>query len=268
MRELKLDRPLVFFDLETTGLDTDRDRIVELCTVTIQPGGERAVWTQRIHPGVPIPHEATQVHGISDADVADCPRFADLADDLFGRLQGCDLGGYNIERFDLKLLRQEFQRCGKNFPAAGTRIVDAYAIFASRERRDLTAALRFYCGRALQGAHSAEADVLATVDVVLAQLQRYPDLPDTVQALHDEQHPHNPDALDPEGKLMWQDGAPTFTFGKVKGQTLQRVARSDAGYLRWMLNGTFSDELKHIVAEALQGRFPVRRDVPTADRQA
>ncbi|MBM4344730.1 MAG: 3'-5' exonuclease [Deltaproteobacteria bacterium] len=266
MRELKLDRPLVFFDLETTGLDTDKDRIVELCTVTLLPDGSRSVWTQRVHPGIPIPADATAVHGIADADVADCPRFAELAEGLHTRLQGCDLAGYNIERFDLKLLKQEFSRCGKPFPVAGTRIVDVYGVYASRERRDLTAALRFYCGRELQGAHSAEADVLATVDVLMAQVQRYADLPDTVQALHDEQHPHNPDALDPDGKLLWQDGAPTFTFGKIKGWTLQKVVRTDPGYLRWMLSGSFSDELKRIVADALDGRFPVRREAPTPGR--
>ncbi len=264
MRELKLDRPLVFFDLETTGLDTDKDRIVEVCTVALMPDGQRSIWTQRINPGVPIPAEATAVHGIGDADVADCPRFADLAEGLFSRLHGCDLGGYNIERFDLKLLRQEFARCGKSFPENGTRIIDAYTVFATRERRDLTAALRFYCGRDLQDAHSAQADVLATVDVLLAQLQRYDDLPDSVQAIHDEQHPHIPGALDPDGKLMWQDGAPTFTFGRIKGVTLERAVRSESSYLRWLLTASFSDELKKIVAEALAGRFPVRPNAPTA----
>lgn len=256
-RTLQLQRPLAFFDLETTGLDVDADRIVEICVVMLAPDGERTVKTRRINPGVPIPPEATAVHGISDADVAGMPEFRKIAKGLHELLTGCDLAGYNIERFDIKLLRAEFKRCGLEFPPADAKIVDAYTIFSGRERRDLQAALRFYCDKDLQGAHSAEADVLATVDVLHGQLQRYADLPDTVDGLHAECHPVDPNAVDPEGKFVFRDGEAVFGFGKAqKGQTLRHVAAVDRGFLHWMLKSDFSPQVKAIVAEALKGNFP------------
>lgn len=256
-RTLQLQRPLVFFDLETTGLDIERDRIVELGLVKLMPDGERLTRARRIHPGMAIPPEATAVHHISDADVADCPPFARIAKDLHAWLQGCDLGGYNVERFDLPLLAAEFRRVQLEFPAEGTRVVDAYRIFAQREGRDLKSALRFYCGKELIDAHSAEADILATVEVLEGQLQRYPDLPNDVAGLHEASHPRDPSWVDANGRLVWRNGEAIVGFGKHRGRTLREMATQEPGYLRWIIGGDFSSDLKEICSQALRGSYPV-----------
>lgn len=259
MRTLDLQRPLAFFDLETTGLDVEHDRIVEICVITLHPNGDRTTKTRRIHPGMPIPAGATAVHGITDADVQDCPRFGQIARGLIELLSGCDLGGYNIERFDIKLLRAEFGRCQIAFPDADCKIIDAYTIFSARERRDLSAAVQFYCDRELVGAHSAQADVLATIDVLHGQLQRYADLPTAIADLHAHLHPVDPNAVDPEGRFVWQDDQVVFNFGtKQKGLSLQRVAQTDRGFLQWMLRADFAPQAKKIAHDALAGVFPQR----------
>ncbi len=260
-RNLRLQRPLVFFDLETTGLDVERDRIVELGLVKLMPDGERLTRARRINPGMPIPPEASAVHGITDADVADCPTFARIAKDLHIWLQGCDLGGYNVERFDLPLLAAEFRRVQLAFPEENTLVVDAYRIFAQREGRDLTSAYRFYCAKELQGAHSAEADILATVEVLQGQLERYPDLPSDIQGLHAVCHPIDPNAVDAAGRLMWKNGEAVIGFGKHRGRTLREMAAQEPGYLRWIIGGDFGPDLKEIAAQALRGTFPVRADL-------
>lgn len=256
-RKLQLQRPLVFFDLETTGLDIERDRIVELGLVKLMPDGERLTRARRIHPGMAIPPEATAVHHIGDADVADCPPFSRIAKDLHIWLQGCDLGGYNVERFDLPLLAAEFRRVQLDFPAEGTQVIDAYRIFAQREGRDLKSALRFYCGKELVGAHSAEADILATVEVLEGQLQRYPDLPTDVAGLHEASHPRDPSWVDANGRLVWRNGEAIVGFGKHRGRSLREMAAQEPGYLRWIVGGDFSGDLKEICSQALRGSYPV-----------
>lgn len=255
-RALRLDRPIAFFDLETTGLHVGRDRIVEICVAKVHPDGHREVRTRRVHPGMAIPPGATAIHGIGDADVADCPRFEQIAKGLHAFLHGCDLGGFNVSRFDVPLLSAEFGRAGLTFPDPAARIVDAYAIFASRERRDLAAAVQFYCGRALEGAHSAETDVLATIDVLQGQLARYPDLPDDVARLAEACRDSAANAIDRDGKFVWQDGEAVFAFGPHRGLSVRAVAASDRGFLSWMLRATFADDAKAIAKEALCGRFP------------
>lgn len=257
-RTLHLQRPLVFFDLETTGLDVERDRIVELGFVKLMPDGERQTRSRRIHPGVPIPPEATAVHGISDADVADCPTFSRIAKDLHTWLSGCDLGGYNVERFDMPLLAAEFRRVQLAFPAENTLVVDAYRIFAQREGRDLTSAYRFYCAKELQGAHSAEADILATVEVLQGQLERYLDLPTDISGLHAVCHPIDPNAVDSGGRLIWRNAEAVVSFGKHRGRTLREMSAQEPGYLRWLISGDFATDLKDIATQALRGVFPVR----------
>lgn len=259
-RQLRLLRPLVFFDLETTGLDVERDRIVELGLVKLMPDGERLTRARRINPGMPIPPEASAVHGITDADVADCPPFARIAKDLLLWLHGCDLGGYNVERFDLPLLSAEFRRVQLAFPPENTLVVDAYRIFAQREGRDLTSAYRFYCAKELQGAHSAEADILATVEVLQGQLERYPDLPTDIQGLHDVCHPIDPNAVDAGGRLVWKNGEAVIGFGKHRGRTLREMSAQEQGYLRWIMGGDFAPDLKEIAAQALRGVYPVRAE--------
>lgn len=264
-RRLQLQRPLVFFDLETTGLDIERDRIVELGLIKLLPDGERQTRARRIHPGMPIPPEATAVHHISDADVADCPPFSRIARDLHAWLEGCDLAGYNVERFDLPLLSAEFRRVQLAFPAEGTRVVDAYRIFAQREGRDLKSALRFYCGKELLAAHSAEADILATVEVLEGQLQRYPDLPADVEGLHAASHPRDPSWVDGNGRLVWRSGEAVVGFGKHRGRSLREMATQEPGYLRWIIGGDFPSDLKEICAQALQGRYPAPAEPSAAE---
>lgn len=262
-RALQLSRPLVAFDLETTGLDIDRDRIVELSFIKVFPDGARETRTRRLDPGMPIPPAATAVHGISDADVAGCPHFAQVAKNLHEWLRGCDLTGYNIERFDLRLIAAEFKRVGIAFPDEGTCIVDAYTIFARKESRDLAAALRFFCDRELVGAHSAQADTEASLDVLLGQLSRYDDLPSDVAALHAWCHPRDPSWVDATGKLVWDaDGQAAIGFGKHKGRTLHDMVTRDPGYLRWMLGSDFPSDVKDLLSAALRGDYPVRPAEP------
>jgi DNA polymerase-3 subunit epsilon len=232
---LVLQRPLAFFDLETTGTRIGKDRIVQIGIVRMEPGGKRTSWQQLVNPGIPIPAEATAVHGISDIDVAMAPALEAVADELLEQLDGCDLSGFNLMRFDVPFLAEELLRAGREWNHARLRIVDVQRIFHKKEPRDLSAALRFYCGREHEGAHDALADVEATADVLLAQLERYPDLPADVDGLGelcgDRQRP--PDAA---GKLRFDErGAICLTFGKYSGWTLENIGRNDPGYLQWLM---------------------------------
>lgn len=263
---LSLHRPLVSFDLETTGLDVQNDRVVEICCVTLKPDGSRSTWVKRINPQQPIHPAATAVHGITDADVADAPVFAAIADELMAVCAGADLTGFNIERFDLPMLRCEFGRLGKTFPHAHTSILDSCRIFFRKEPRDLSAALRTYCGRELVGAHGAEADATAALDVLLGQVARYDDLPRDVYNLHIYCHPQKPEWLDGEGKVVWSSGEATLSFGKHRNKSLRTLSQEQPDYLRWLVqDSNFSSEVKSLCAQALQGEYPT----PSAEvRQA
>ncbi len=233
--KLTLLRPLAFFDLETTGTRIGKDRIVQIGIVRLEPGGKRTSWQQLVNPGIPIPAEATAVHGITDLDVAMAPRLEDVAGEVLDQLDGCDLGGFNVMRFDVPFLAEELLRVGREWDSTHLRIVDVQRIFHQKEPRNLSAALRFYCGRAHEGAHDALADVEATADVLLAQLDRYPDLPTDVEGLGDfsgdRQRP--PDAA---GKLRFDErGAICLTFGKYNGWPLENIGRHDPGYLQWLM---------------------------------
>jgi len=253
-RRLKLERPLVVFDLETTGQFPNEDRIVEIACLKLRPDGKRESLVRRVNPNRPIAVDATRVHGIRDEDVADAPSFEMIADELELFLRGCDLAGFNLTAFDLPLLRLEFERAGRLFPADGTRVVDAYSIFVQREQRNLSAALAFYCGREHKGAHGAEADVLATADVLLAQVERYADLPLDVAGLHDLCVDSR--YVDPARKFAWRDGEAVLNFSKLKGRPLRWLAKEERGFLEWIVKSDFQPETKHIAREALGGRFP------------
>ncbi len=255
---LTLARPLIAFDVETTGLDVRNDRIVEICCVKMFPDGRRETRTQRLNPGMPIGAAATQIHGISDADVADKPSFADLAADLFAFLQDADLTGFNIEQFDLPLLKQEFARVALTFPQAPVHIIDSWRIFLRHEPRDLAAATQFYCGRDLKDAHSAEADAQAAADILWAQVQRYDVLPKSVAALDAYCHPKNPDHIDADGKLMWVGEEAALGFGRYKHKLLKQLLQDDPAYLRWIAQANFSDEVVSLINGVLGGSFPRR----------
>jgi DNA polymerase III subunit epsilon len=260
MENLNLERPLVCFDLETTGTDVRDDRIVQLALVRVEVDGSRQEFASLVNPGRPIPPGATAVHGISDDDVRAAPRFAELRPRLDEMLAGADLLGFNMIRFDLPLLQREIESSGGELDVKGRRLLDAMSIFHLKEPRHLAAALRFYCGRELEGAHDALADTLATLDVFDAQLAHYEDLPRDAAALHLLCNQRDDAYLDATRKLRWNDaGEATLSFGKHKGKSLRELGKSSRDYLEWMLrNDDFSAEVKDILREALGGVFPRR----------
>ncbi len=233
---LQLKKPLVFFDLETTGTRIGRDRIVQIGIVSLLPDGTRVGWQSLVRPGIPIPAEATEVHGITDADVADAPALEEIADTILGLLAGQDLAGFNCLRFDVPFLAEELHRIGVEWDHASVRVVDVQRIFHRMEPRNLSAALRFYCGKEHAGAHDALADVQATADVLLAQLERYADtLQDDVDQLAEFSGDRSR-SPDPAGKLLFDDhGNICLSFGKYKGWSLENIGRNDPGYLQWLM---------------------------------
>ena len=236
--QLKLDRPLVFFDLETTGTNPLQDRIVEISLIKVMPDGTELEKSRRINPGIPIPESSTAVHHITDEDVANEPTFKQIAQSLFELLEGCDIAGYNSNKFDVPLLMEEFSRVGLNFTTKGRRFVDVQNIFYAMEPRTLTGAYRFYCGKELEGAHGATADTRATLEVLKGQLARYPELENDVEKLSKVGQRQT---LDLAGRVALDDnGEPVFNFGKYKGMSVSDVLKRDPGYYSWILNSDFT----------------------------
>jgi DNA polymerase-3 subunit epsilon len=250
LKHLVLHKPLAVLDLETTGLDIQTARIVEIGIVKLTCDLPPEKRHQRVNPGMPIPPEATAIHNISDADVANEPPFAALAGDLHTFLDDCDLCGFNLKRFDLRVLYSEFKHAGLAFDLDGRAIIDPMEVFHLREPRDLAGAVKFYCGRSHDHAHSAMADALATAEVLDAMLHRYDDLPRTVAELH--RHFMDPNAVDADRRFVRKDGEIQFNFGKKRGQPVDAVARIDPEYLQWMLGQNFADDTKAIVQGALR----------------
>lgn len=255
----RLERPIVFFDIEATGTDPLTDRIVEISIVRVGPP---PMWiesprTWRVDPQARIPVEASEVHGIVNDDLRDAPRFADIAAELAALLQGADLAGFSIGRFDVRILATEMQRAGIDFDPAGRRVVDSQVIYHQREPRHLAAALAFYRKVVLQGAHGAQADTIASLQVFAGQLDRYSDLPLRVDALHAESSAHNDAYCDSARRFSWRDNEPAFAFGRLRGRPLRWVAADpdERKYLRWFLEGTFEEDAKAIVREALVGQI-------------
>ena len=249
-KHLELARPLAVFDLETTGTSPERDRIVEISVVKVSPGGVVETKTRRVNPGIPIPKAATAVHGISDADVAGEPQFRQLARGLAQFLEGCDLCGYNIRRFDLPFLNAEMVRSGVEFTVQGRAVLDAMEIFHREEPRDLTGAVRFYLEETHAGAHGAEADAMATARVLDAMTGQYTHLPKGVEAL--DKSLRFPNQMDVAGNFESVRGKARFTFGKHQGKLLADVVRDDPAYLSWILGGSFLDDTKAIIRQAMQ----------------
>ena len=237
--KLNLKRPIIFFDLETTGVDTARDRIVEISMIKIMPDGEEITRTRRLNPGMPIPAEATAVHGITDEDVKDAPTFAQVARSLEQFIRGCDFGGFNSNRFDLPVLVEEFLRAGVDVDLKRRRFIDVQNIFHKKEQRTLVAAYKFYCDKELDDAHSAEADTRATYEVLKAQLDRYPDLQNDIAFLAD--YSSFSKNVDFAGRMVYDDnGTEVFNFGKYKGMSVAEVLKKDPGYYSWILNSDFT----------------------------
>ncbi len=256
LEKLKLERPLAFFDLESTGVVPQRDRIVEIAVLMIRPNGTTQSNVRRLNPEMPIPPGATKIHGITDQDVANCPTFADIAEKLFHYLDNCDLGGYNISGFDVPLLQSEFKRAGLDFDLSKRKIIDVYNIFCRLYPRSLTGAYQFFCHKDLEGAHGAAADTQATWEVLLAQLEQHPELPEGVAALAEYSDLTDPDALDRQRRFKWSDDEVIVNFGKNAGRTLRDISENDPGFLRWIIRSDFPDDVKKIASDALIGKFP------------
>lgn len=253
---IKLERPLAFFDIEATGTSPRGDRIVELAIIRLYPDGKQDQRVFRVNPERPIPDEAVNIHGISNDDIKDAPLFADIADEVLHLLQGCDLAGYNIARYDIPMLTEEFLRAGKKFDTSNCMIVDAQHIFFKKEPRDLSAALSFYCGEEHSDAHGAVADVIATMKVLEAQIQRYPDVPHTVSALAEFCSPRRPGWVDQAGRLLWKSGKIVLNFGRKKGTPLEEVIANDPGFIDWMLRSDFPQDTREIISAARRGQWP------------
>lgn len=241
---LLLKRPLVFFDLETTGVDISNDRIVEISIIKLFPdGSEPFKKVRRINPGCHIPEAASAVHHITDKDVASEPSFREIAKSLMKIFDDSDIAGYNSNKFDLPLLIEEFARCGLKFELAGRKLIDVQNIFYKKEPRTLSGALRFYCGRDLENAHSAMADTEATLDVLLGQLERYDDLKNDIEYLADFSKLNN--NVDLAGRIVLDDeGNAVFNFGKHKGKQVFDVFRDEPSFYNWMMQGTFAKNTK------------------------
>ena len=241
--KLKLDRPVMFFDLETTGTDALHDRIVEISMIKVMPDGTDIQRTVRVNPGMPIPAEATAVHHITDADVADKPLFSQIAEGLAQSFRGCDLAGFNSNRFDIPLLAEEFARAGIDIDFNECRFIDVQTIFHKKEQRTLSAAYKFYCGKNLDDAHSANADTRATYEVLMAQLDRYDDLPNDMEKLAEYSSQNK--NVDLMGRLVYDDRhREVINFGKYKGQLAVDVLRRDPSYFSWIQQGDFASSTK------------------------
>ncbi|MDE6540866.1 MAG: 3'-5' exonuclease [Muribaculaceae bacterium] len=240
---LNLKKPLVFFDLETTGTNITHDRIVEISFIKLMPDGSVVERSRRINPEMPIPAEATAIHHITDDDVAAEPTFRMVARSLAEYFSGCDFAGFNSNRFDLPLLDEEFKRAGVEFDFSDSRFIDVQTIYHKREPRTLVAAYRHYCGKNLDDAHSSAADTRATYEVLMAQLEHYDDLPNDVEKLSEYASQNR--NVDFMGRLIYdENGCEIINFGKYKGKKAADVLRTDPGYYSWIMGGDFTNNTK------------------------
>jgi len=246
--ELKLKRPIVFIDIETTGINVSADRIVEISLLKISPDGKEKWFTTRVNPEMPIPPKVTAIHGITDKDIAECPTFREIAKNLAAFLEGCDLAGYNAIKFDIPLLAEEFLRTNTDFNFRKRKYIDVQVIFHKKEQRTLSAAYLFYCKKEHDNAHSAEADTAATFEILKAQLDRYPDLENDIEKLAAFSSFNT--SVDFAGRIILdENNTEIFNFGKHKGRPVEVVLREEPSYYSWMMNGDFPLYTKKVLTE-------------------
>lgn len=247
--ELHLTNPILFFDIESTGLNVACDRIVEICALKVHPNGDQEIKTRRINPTIPIPAEAQAIHHISDEDVKDCPTFAQIAKSLAQWMKGCDIAGYNSIKFDIPLLAEEFLRAGVDFDFRKRKLIDVQNIFHKLEQRTLSAAYKFYCQKNLENAHSAEADTVATYEILKAQLDRYPEeLKNDMTFLAD--FSTRSKLADYAGRMVYNDkDEVVFNFGKHRGKKVTDVLRNEPSYYAWIMEGDFTRDTKKVLTE-------------------
>jgi DNA polymerase-3 subunit epsilon len=255
--ELQLNRPIVFIDLETTGTETLTSRIVEISMLKINPDGREEIITTRINPQIPIPPEAIAIHGISDKDVANKPVFEEYALKIREFLEGCDLGGFNVKKFDLEILETEFRRAEIEFSKENRYVVDVQTIYHKLEPRDLQAAHKKYCGKEIEKHHSAEHDVRATFNILKSQLEMHNELPHGINELHDFCNERRPASwIDSKGRFVWIDNDAVMNFGPHRGKSLSYIIKNELGFLNWMMTKDFMPDAKKIVSDALNGQLP------------
>jgi DNA polymerase-3 subunit epsilon len=243
---IKLNRPIVFLDIESTGLNIGTDRIVELALLKVTESGDKTTRNIRVNPQIPIPPEVTKIHGISDADIADAPTFKMIAGEVAAMIRGCDLGGYNSDKFDIPMLAEEFARVGYDIDLKENKFVDVQAIFFLKEPRNLASSYKFYCSKELVNAHSALADVEATWEILQSQLERYTDLGRTVDSLASLGNGNK--FADFAGRVVYNDsGEELFNFGKFKGQRVLDVFAREKSYYNWMMDGDFPAYTKKVI---------------------
>ncbi|NDW11899.1 3'-5' exonuclease [Bacteroides sp. 214] len=246
--KLNLKNPLVFFDLETTGTNINSDRIVEICYLKVHPNGNEESKTMRINPEMHIPEEASAIHGIYDQDVVDCPTFKGVAQSIANDIEGCDLAGFNSNRFDVPVLVEEFLRAGVDIDLSHRKLVDVQVIFHKMEQRTLSAAYKFYCDKNLDDAHTAEADTRATYEVLMSQLDRYEELQNDVAFLSNYSSFNR--NVDFAGRMVYDDnGVEVFNFGKYKGLAVTEVLKRDPGYYGWILGNDFTLNTKAMLTK-------------------
>ena len=246
--ELKLKKPVAFFDLETTGINIAKDRIVEISVLKVNTNGVEEWMTSRVNPEIPIPAQATAIHGIKDEDVALAPKFRELAKKIADFIEGCDLAGYNAIKFDLPVLAEEFLRANVDFNFKKRKYVDVQVIFHKKEQRTLSAAYMFYCKKELEGAHGSKVDTAATYEVLKAQLDRYNDLENDIDKLAEYSSFNN--SVDFAGRIIINDkGVEIFNFGKHKGKTVEEALAKEPSYYSWMMNGDFPLYTKKMLTE-------------------
>lgn len=247
--KLNLKNPLVFFDLETTGTNINSDRIVEICYLKVYPNGNEESKTMRINPEMHIPEASSAIHGIYDADVADCPTFKDVAKKIASDIEGCDLAGFNSNRFDIPVLAEEFLRAGVDIDLMKHKFVDVQVIYHKLEQRTLSAAYKFYCDKNLEDAHTAEADTRATYEVLKAQLDRYSDVLENDITFLSNYSCHTKN-VDFAGRIVYNDqGVEVFNFGKYKGISVAEVLKKDLGYYGWIMQGDFTLNTKNVLTK-------------------
>lgn len=258
-----LTRPVAYFDIEATGTNPHADRIIELAIVRRHPDDSEDSHRFLVNPGIPIPIEASEIHGFKDEDVRHFPLFKDIAADVNEVFENCDLAGFNVLRYDIPLLIEEMARAKIRFEVESRKVVDAQRIFHQQEPRDLTAALAFYCNEMHLGAHGAMPDVTATMCVIDAQLKRYNQLPRDLPALDSYCNPRDPNWVDRSGRLKWINKTVAINFGKKKGVALDTLIRDDPGFIKWILKSDFPSDVKEIVAQGQRGEWPEPPSTPS-----
>ncbi len=248
--KLNLERPIAFFDIESTGINVSSDRIVEISILKASPDGSKEVYTQRVNPTIPIPVQSSEIHGIYDADVAMEPTFQEVGPKIAAFMEHCDLAGFNSNRFDIPMLMEEFLRAGIDFPMKGRRFIDVQNIFHKMEQRTLVAAYKFYCDKPLENAHSAEADVIATYEVLEAQIERYNDRLENDMGFLHQFSIQGGTPVDFAGRIvMNEDNVEVFNFGKHKGVPVTAILQNEPGYYGWMMNGDFPLYTKKVLSD-------------------